>query len=298
MADIKKPVKLIFPNAKDSGSHQDKSIGIAEQVKRFEQEHNGANILGVQSLKDVLEQAEREAKKDNERWRYESSHNPVLAIQKAAVRRVQAEESMIKMAEHMDTEKELDLSVWGAFSSYSLSDAAWLWCNLEPSEHEPPAVVKRAKYEIKCNVKPMDSISQYAEVGSIVTVHGNVGQYSKQTLFDYAQKIGHIPVFLQSGVNSDYLKPDGKNADSTKTKPKKTSSRTTNLKKVVLNACKYYGQKPSFAELIKYIQDELDEDNIIQDWTNEKVTWITTKGEWKDTKNKTLKNMLADITYP
>ena len=71
--------------------------------------------------------------------------------------------------------------------------------------------------------------------------------------------------------------------------------RIDNLKRAIGSALEAIGKKPSLEELWKYIQDGKDTTGIIEDTTDEKITWKDTKGKWHDISKNTLANRLSRV---
>ncbi len=55
------------------------------------------------------------------------------------------------------------------------------------------------------------------------------------------------------------------------------------------------GKKPSFEELWQYFQNDNDDTGIIEDFTDDKITWKDSKGKLQDIERRTLANRLSKI---
>lgn len=71
--------------------------------------------------------------------------------------------------------------------------------------------------------------------------------------------------------------------------------RKTNLKRAVLEAIDSFDCKPTLDELWEYFLKDGDTTGHIQDFTDDVLTWVDTKGKLHDTTKKTVANMLSSI---
>jgi hypothetical protein len=78
--------------------------------------------------------------------------------------------------------------------------------------------------------------------------------------------------------------------------PKKTTrKRTDNLSRAITEAINAIGKKPSLDELWRYFQNDKDKTGFIEDYDDEKIVWIDTKGIMHDTPKDTLANRLSRV---
>ncbi|MCX7104814.1 MAG: hypothetical protein NTU70_06000 [Methylococcales bacterium] len=94
--------------------------------------------------------------------------------------------------------------------------------------------------------------------------------------------------------NEQVINNTGKGKVNAKSDTKRT--RTTNLKRAIIQAVNDIGHKPSFEFLWRYFQDDKDNSGFIEDFTDTHLIWRDTKGNMHDTEKETIRNHLSAIT--
>lgn len=72
-------------------------------------------------------------------------------------------------------------------------------------------------------------------------------------------------------------------------------TRTDNLSRAINAAVKDMGRKPSLEQLWQYFQDDRDTTGFIQDYDDQKIVWMDTKGVSQDTPRRSLANRLSRL---
>ena len=121
-----------------------------------------------------------------------------------------------------------------------------------------------------------------------------------QESFSYSHKIDSDPIrkmvaFTKDDFVESFIDDEESKSFTATASIKLKRTRTDNLKRAIDAAINALGKKPSFDELWQYFQDDKDETDIIEDTTDDKITWVDTKGKLKDIKKTTLANRLSRI---
>jgi hypothetical protein len=132
----------------------------------------------------------------------------------------------------------------------------------------------------KCTVSPKDFAEYLKQQGE---------KPSKYILAWFSACGVDIETEPDSPLEPDKTEPEQR-------KPAKVSSerkRKDNLTRAIEAAIKSFGCKPSLEDLWQFFINDRDETGIVQDSTDEKITWMDTKGRFQDTTKKALANRLT-----
>ena len=73
----------------------------------------------------------------------------------------------------------------------------------------------------------------------------------------------------------------------------KIRTRTTNLNKAIEAAVLELGGDPSFDKLWEYFQNDKDKTGFIEEYSDEALWWVNTKGKSHKTQKSTIRNKLS-----